>query len=165
VVLAINLSLTIKNNRKMEAKTQKVVEVKASYELLETFYNVLIKFPGKGDKMNYVTEHDFRDCSGKLIRVYTHFNKVDYYNGAAVIRNFYIYPGLRGRTLVVDEVKVREKKDVYRRGRKTFVLDIILKGFEDKKVKPTSKLSVGCPSGKYPIPGAPGKFIDFKLIA
>lgn len=142
----------------MEAKTK----MQPGYKTLATEKNVLIKFPRANDEtMPYIEKHKFLNDEGRLVEVASHFKVEDYYNKNIVIRNFFIYPGLRGQWLVVDEVSIVEKNDKYR-NKKTIIIDIKMKGLDAGKLAPKSKLSIGCSSGRVEIPGAPGYFIDFK---
>ncbi len=151
--------IEFKNHREMEAK-----KVKSSYEILVTRKNVLINFPGLNDEgMKYITKHSFIDSKGKKVVVSSHFKKEDYYNRQLVVRNFFIAPYFRGQKIVVDEVKIIEKTDNHRK-KITLIIDIILKGVGSSSLEPECKLSMGGPTGKFEIPGAPGKFIDFKSI-
>lgn len=139
--------------------------VNATYNELATFCNVLVNYPGKNDtSMNFIEKHSFVTPDGKRIKVSPHYKKELFFNKKLVIMNFFIYPSLRGRKIVIDEVKIIEKTDHFRGGQKTIIIDITLDGFGEKKLVPKTRLSVGCPSGKFEIPGAPGYCIDFKEI-
>ena len=138
-------------------------KVNANYTILGIFKDVLINFPGKRDSMRFITRHSFKTPDGKKVIVSTHYKKELFYNKKIVIVNFFIFPELRGQKIVVDEVKIVEKND-HARGVKTIIIDITLNGFSGKKVVPKTRLSIGCPMGKFKIPGAPGHYIDFKEI-
>jgi len=141
----------------METKTS---IVDATFEILFVQKKVLVRYPRANEEvMPYVKRHEFVNNLGEKIEVKSHFKMTDYYNKQAVIRNFYVYPGLRGKMIVVD-VKIIKKIDNYRK-KTTLIIDIS-GGLDADKLTPRSKLSIGCPSGRFQIPGAPGKFIDFK---
>lgn len=147
-------------SRVMEKNT-----VNADYRTVATSHNVLVNYPGKEDfSMNFIEKHSFTTPSGKKVVVLPHYKKELYFNRRVVIINYFIYPELRGKKIVADEVKIVEKTDHFRNDQKTIIIDVTLNGFGVNRLTPESRLSVGCPSGKFEIPGAPGYCIDFKKI-
>jgi len=136
---------------------KEVMDVKASYKVLDTIKGVLVKVPGAGDQhLRWIEEHEIKTANGRHT-VKEHYRRGDVFSGQFITRRFFVGPELIGET-VVATVKVIEKTDYHKRGVKSLTLEI----HPTPEAFPLFKLKVGASSGEYPIPGVEGKFISFE---
>lgn len=135
-----------------------VVQVNASYQVLEIKKNVLVPIPGAGDQhLKWIEAHQIETINGPHL-VKEHYRRGDLFGSHFVTRRFFVGPNLVGRTIVAS-VKIIEKTDHQKNGEKSLILEIYL-----AIGAPTSRLKIGSPDGDFPIPGVKGKYIAFKKM-
>jgi len=140
----------------MEKKTKTAQTPK--YRILGTFTNVLVTVPGANDPfMKFIQAHTF-DTEKGLVEVPEHYRRGDKFNGRWLTRHFYLDPEDRAEYAqeMIAKVVVIEKNN---EDGKFLIINITPYG----KGTGQLRLSFGCPTGNFEIPGT-GKWVAFKKI-
>lgn len=129
-------------------------EVNASYEIITTFKNVMLKIPSENDKhLKFIKEHQIINDEKEIVNVPDHYRRGDIFDGNFLTRRFYVHPRFLGKMVVVDEVRLVSKIDLAK-NKVSLIVDIIKHDLE--LLEPQFMLKCGSPKkcqNSFQIPG------------